>query len=51
MPLVAPEAASHFRDVHDHALRAAERVEGIDRLLSDVLQANVARLFTRNGWL
>ncbi|NYD86309.1 hypothetical protein [Cellulomonas oligotrophica] len=48
---MAPEAASHFRDVHDHALRAAERVEGIDRLLSDVLQANVARLFTRNGWL
>jgi magnesium transporter len=44
VPLVAPAADSHFRDVHDHALRAADRVEGIDRLLSDVLQANVARV-------
>lgn len=41
---VAPETGSHFRDVHDHALRAADLVEGIDRLLSDVLQANVARV-------
>ncbi|GEA88986.1 magnesium and cobalt transport protein CorA [Cellulomonas cellasea] len=41
---VAPAAGSWFRDVHDHALRAADRVEGIDRLLSDVLQANVARV-------
>lgn len=41
---VPAAASSHFRDVHDHALRAADRVEGVDRLLSDVLQANVARV-------
>jgi magnesium transporter len=34
----------HFRDVHDHLLRAADAIEGQDRLLTDVLQANVARV-------
>ena len=39
-------AASHFRDVLDHLTRAAEAIEAHDRLLSDVLQANLARVGT-----
>ena len=34
----------YFRDVHDHVLRAADTIDGQDRLLTDVLQANVARV-------
>ena len=34
----------YFRDVHDHLLRAADGIDGQDRLLTDVLQANVARV-------
>jgi magnesium transporter len=34
----------HFRDVHDHVLRVTDEIERQDSLLSDVLQANVARL-------
>ena len=34
----------YFRDVHDHLLRAADTIDGQDRLLTDVLQANVARV-------
>ena len=38
------ELRPYFRDVHDHLLRAADTIEGQDRLLTDVLQANVARV-------
>jgi magnesium transporter len=34
----------YFRDVHDHLMRAADTIDGQDRLLTDVLQANVARV-------
>jgi magnesium transporter len=33
-----------FRSQHDHLLRVVDLLEGIDRLLSDVLAANVARV-------
>ena len=36
-----------FRDVHDHALRVAERIEGHDRLLTDVLTADLAQVTVR----
>ncbi len=36
--------STYFRDVHDHLLRAADTLDGQDRLLTDVLQANVARV-------
>jgi magnesium transporter len=36
-----------FRDVHDHAIRAAERIEGHDRLLTDVLSADLAQVGVR----
>jgi magnesium transporter len=44
VPGVAEEARQFFRDVHDHVLRAADEIERHDRLLSDILQANVARV-------
>ena len=44
VPGTAPELAPYFRDVHDHLLRAAEAIDNQDRLLTDVLQADVARV-------
>jgi magnesium transporter len=41
---IAADSGPYFRDVHDHALRVADGLEGLDRLLSDVLQANTARI-------
>jgi len=43
------EIVPYFRDVHDHVARAAESIEGQDRLLSDVLQADLARLSVRQS--
>jgi magnesium transporter len=39
-----PALANLFRDVHDHVLRADERVTGLDRLLQSTLDANVAQV-------
>ncbi len=44
VPGVPAGLAPYFRDVHDHLLRAADTIDGQDRLLTDVLQANVARV-------
>lgn len=44
VPNIDPLAQQFFRDVHDHLLRAADEIERHDRLLSDILQANVARV-------
>jgi magnesium transporter len=49
VPNVARSAAPFFRDVHDHVLRAAEAIEGHDRTLSDVLQADLARVSARQS--
>jgi magnesium transporter len=39
-----PEAmGSYFRDVLDHAIRARDQVNGLDELLSSILQASLAR--------
>ena len=46
VPHIPRSSATYFRDVHDHVLRAADDVEGIDRQLTDVLQANTARVTT-----
>ena len=40
---------TYFRDVHDHVLRAADAIDGFDRLLTDVLQANLARVGVRQN--
>ncbi|MEO6989810.1 MAG: magnesium and cobalt transport protein CorA [Aquihabitans sp.] len=49
VPLVDADAAPFFRDVHDHLLRAIDSIESHDRLLSDVLQADLARLGVRQS--
>ncbi|GIJ49124.1 magnesium transport protein CorA [Virgisporangium aliadipatigenens] len=46
---VDPATSPYFRDVHDHLLRAGEAIEGHDRLLSDVLQADLSRVGVRQS--
>ncbi len=49
VPGVDAEMAVYFRDVHDHVLRAADAIDGHDRLLSDVLTADLARASARQS--
>ena len=49
VPGVVKAVAPYFRDVHDHMLRAADAIEGHDRLLSDVLQADLSRVAARQA--
>ena len=49
LPHVPETLRPFFRDVHDHAERAAERVEGHDRLLTDVLSADLAQVSVRQN--
>ena len=47
---VVPEAMrSYFGDVLDHALRARDAVGGLDELLSNILQASLARTSLADG--
>jgi len=46
---VPEPAGPYFRDVHDHALRAADAIEAHDRLLSDVLTADLAQVSVRQN--
>ena len=47
---VVPEAMrSYFGDVLDHALRARDAVGGLDELLSNILQASLARTSLSDG--
>lgn len=43
-PHVRADSTHHFRDVHDHVLRAAESVDLMDRQLTAVLEVNTARV-------
>ncbi|MFH8580683.1 magnesium and cobalt transport protein CorA [Streptomyces zaomyceticus] len=49
VPFVNEESHPFFRDVNDHLLRANEQVEGLDRLLSDVLSAHLAQMGVRQN--
>ncbi|MFF8412266.1 magnesium/cobalt transporter CorA [Streptomyces omiyaensis] len=49
VPFVNEESQPFFRDVNDHLLRANEQVEGLDRLLSDVLSAHLAQMGVRQN--
>ncbi|MET9377018.1 magnesium/cobalt transporter CorA [Streptomyces sp. NPDC002992] len=49
VPFVREEAKPFFRDVSDHLTRATEQVEGLDRLLSDVLSAHLAQMGVRQN--
>ncbi len=44
VPFVEDGARPYFRDVHDHLTRVNESVEGLDRLVSDVLSAHLAQV-------
>jgi magnesium transporter len=49
VPGISPGAAPYFRDVHDHVLRAADAIEGHDKLLTDILQADLSRVSARQS--
>jgi magnesium transporter len=42
--LVPDAMRSYFRDVQDHAIRVRDQVAGLDELLSNILQAALARI-------
>jgi magnesium transporter len=44
VPFVSADARPFFRDIGDHVTRANEQVESLDRLLSDILSANLAQV-------
>ncbi|MFI9204531.1 magnesium/cobalt transporter CorA [Streptomyces sp. NPDC053048] len=44
LPFVDDRARPFFRDVGDHLTRANESVDGLDRLLSDILSAHLAQM-------
>ncbi|MGI5467851.1 magnesium/cobalt transporter CorA [Streptomyces sp. CA-132043] len=49
VPFVHDQARPFFRDVDDHLTRANESVEGMDRLLSDILSAHLAQMGVRQN--
>ncbi|QPP11087.1 magnesium/cobalt transporter CorA [Streptomyces bathyalis] len=49
LPFVHEEASPFFRDVSDHLTRVNEQVDGLDRLLSDILNANLAQMSVRQN--
>ncbi|MGW4032149.1 magnesium/cobalt transporter CorA [Streptomyces sp. NPDC004838] len=49
VPFVHERSRPFFRDVDDHLIRANEQVEGLDRLLSDILAAHLAQQSVRQN--
>ncbi|MET7936202.1 magnesium/cobalt transporter CorA [Streptomyces sp. NPDC005322] len=49
VPFVDEASQPFFRDVSDHLTRVNEHVEGMDRLLSDVLSAHLAQMGVRQN--
>ncbi|MEV3930836.1 magnesium and cobalt transport protein CorA [Streptomyces sp. NPDC049944] len=49
VPFVDSASQPFFRDVNDHLTRAVEHVEGLDRLLSDILSAHLAQVGVRQN--
>ncbi|OEV11145.1 magnesium transporter [Streptomyces sp. Amel2xB2] len=49
LPFVHEDARPFFRDVSDHLTRVNEQVDGFDRLLSDILSANLAQMSVRQN--
>ncbi|MGW1886238.1 magnesium and cobalt transport protein CorA [Streptomyces sp. NPDC001970] len=49
VPFVHRHSQPFFRDVSDHLTRASEQVEGLDRLLSDILSAHLAQMGVRQN--
>jgi magnesium transporter len=46
---VGDDARAYFRDVHDHCLREAEHIAGIDGLLTDALNVNLSNVGVRQN--
>jgi magnesium transporter len=49
VPFVDERARPFFRDVGDHLTRVNESVEGLDRLVSDILSAHLAQMSVRQN--
>jgi len=49
VPFVHDKAQPFFRDVNDHLTRVNESVDGLDRLVSDVLSAHLAQMSVRQN--
>ncbi|WP_026246694.1 MULTISPECIES: magnesium/cobalt transporter CorA [unclassified Streptomyces] len=49
VPFVDGEAQPFFRDVHDHLTRVNESVDGLDRLVTDILSAHLAQMSVRQN--
>ncbi|MFF7241414.1 magnesium/cobalt transporter CorA [Streptomyces collinus] len=49
VPFVDDKARPFFRDVNDHLARVNESVEGLDRLVSDILNAHLAQMSVRQN--
>jgi magnesium transporter len=49
VPFVHDKAQPFFRDVNDHLMKVNESVEGLDRLVSDVLSAHLAQMSVRQN--
>lgn len=49
LEVIASELQPYFRDVHDHAVRTADRLAGVDDLLTSALNANVAQVGMRQN--
>ncbi|MER7572078.1 magnesium/cobalt transporter CorA [Streptomyces sp. NPDC126514] len=49
VPFVNDKARPFFRDVNDHLTRVNESVEGLDRLVSDILSAHLAQMSVRQN--
>ncbi|MEU9478385.1 magnesium/cobalt transporter CorA [Streptomyces sp. NPDC048191] len=49
VPFVHEKARLFFRDVGDHLTRVNESVEGLDRLVSDILSAHLAQMSVRQN--
>ncbi len=49
MPYVGRESQPFFRDVSDHLTRVNEQVEGLDRLLTDMLGAHLTQVGVRQN--
>ncbi|WJV51534.1 magnesium/cobalt transporter CorA [Streptomyces flavofungini] len=49
VPFVDESAQPYLRDVNDHLLRVNESVEGLDRLVTDILSAHLAQMSVRQN--
>jgi magnesium transporter len=49
LPHTRDVPTEYFRDIHDHLLRARDRIESLNSLLSDVLSANLAQVGVRQN--